>query len=149
MRVLGGDVRRWTVGCERSDPWLSSGFNFQRIRRRAATRSRRPPSAFADFSDDEVFTVFGGGGNAFFYPCVSGTSHNGGSASISFGTFGGPCLPPGSTFLGEHRFTFGVPQIVHVSASLLSVGVMFFLAMRIRGMQKFNRCTLCKSRIFT
>lgn len=144
-------------------------------------------SASASFSEEAVFTVSGGTGNGFFYPCVFATSHNGGSASIGFGTFSGPCLPPGSTFFGEQPFIFGVPQIVQITAqgsvpgasfreltasatlgpilfldssgnplpnvtytlvdsvpepssrSLLSVGFMFFVVVRIRGMRFHGR----------
>jgi hypothetical protein len=82
-------------------------------------------SASASFSEDAVFTVSGGTGTGFFYPCVFVTSHNGGSASIVFGTFSGPCLPPGSTFLGEQPFTFGVPQIVQITAQGSEPGASF------------------------
>ena len=42
------------------------------------------PSASANFSDDYVFTVFGGTGDGLFLPCFSGYS-DGAGVSMSFG----------------------------------------------------------------
>lgn len=93
-------------------------------------------SASAQFADDYIFTVFGGTGQEFFFPCFSGfgNGQGGGSfAGISFngvsrmGTFN---CPPGSppyspavlkALLPDSKpFTFGVPQIVHIELNALS-----------------------------
>jgi len=79
-------------------------------------------SASANFFDDFVFTVNGGIGNGFFFPCFFGSSDAGTSVSMGLAGIGlsisdnfnvSNCgLPP--FFPAPKPFTFGVPQIVQV-----------------------------------
>jgi hypothetical protein len=69
-------------------------------------------SASANFSDDYVFTVYGGTGNGLFCAAVMNSFGSGASAGITFGGF--PCpVTLNPTFL--QPFTFGVPQIISIS----------------------------------
>ena len=78
-------------------------------------------SASASFSDDFVFTVFGGTGAGFFHPCVSGSRDTSDAdASVSLGGIGvsvinPPCADTSFAFSRSASFTFEVPQIVHYS----------------------------------
>jgi hypothetical protein len=73
--------------------------------------------ADASFTDDYVFTVTGGTGDGFFYPCFSGRASVDG---LGEGFFGGiyeyvqgiNCSRPVPHAI---PFTFGVPKIVHYS----------------------------------
>jgi hypothetical protein len=75
--------------------------------------------ATANFSDDYVFTVFGGSGNGFFNPCFVGGGD--GHVSMSFaddsydatgrGLNSTNCVGP----IIFESFTFGVPQIVPIT----------------------------------
>jgi hypothetical protein len=79
------------------------------------------PEATANFSDDYVFTLFGGTGNGFFLPCFSGGGLR--DADMSFGGIDWDvrfsatnCAIPLTYLFGMSRpFTFGVPQIDHVT----------------------------------
>jgi len=80
-------------------------------------------SATANFSDDYVFTVFGGTGDGAFFPCFSGGANAGASVGMSFAGIGlrdlspganDNCFPNGQPNGTPKPFTFGVPQIVHV-----------------------------------
>jgi hypothetical protein len=79
-------------------------------------------SASASFSDDFVFTVFGGTGAGSFVPCLSAMTGSDAMVAISFGGVGFGLLGfetnetcrPNFPF-GQLPFTFGVPQIVHSS----------------------------------
>jgi len=161
-----------------------------------------PGSASASFSADEVFTVNGGTGGGFFFPCFDGAGFA--MVGMSFGgvAFGigdtgdmlvSNCRGPNTLGVPPQPLTFGVPQIVHISNtgfassgsnnrefnssesfermlffdasgnvlpnatftlvevpepsawSLLSIGMMFFVAVRIRAMRfhgRFHRCDL-------
>jgi hypothetical protein len=156
-----------------------------------------PTSASADFSDDYVFTVFGGTGGGLFFPCFSGVGQGSGGGSFAgvglgftdvpgFGTSNCGIQLRGGT---PQPFAFGVPQIVPVglqafagvgpsgefdanlsldyllffdpsgnqlsnvtftlvevpepaARSLLCVGLMFSLAVAIRGMRIRGCCLL-------
>ena len=160
------------------------------------------PSANGTFTDDYVFTVTGGIGQALFEPCMfSGGVTVGSGANSSFASFGGLTVSNGNrscfqgvspVFIGS--FTFGVPQTYTVSLSvqgamggfvvaelsgfqffdpsgspltnahftlvsvdlseptalsLLGIGLMFFLAMRIRRMRlrgRFHGCAMMPPR---
>ena len=83
-------------------------------------------SASASFSGNFIFTVNGGSGNGFFYPCFYGSSDSFGAsaemsfAGIAFSASGSPIastncgLPPKLNFPLAKPFTFGVPQIVPI-----------------------------------
>ena len=83
-------------------------------------------SASASFSGDFVFTVNGGSGNGFFYPCFIGASDAfGSSAEMSIAGIGFSLVPSESpstncavprslNFPSAKPFTFGVPQIVPI-----------------------------------
>ena len=83
-------------------------------------------SASASFSGNFMFTVTGGSGNGFFYPCFFGSSDTFGSsaemsfAGIAFSLFPSEspstnCADPRSlNFPSAKPFTFGVPQIVPI-----------------------------------
>jgi hypothetical protein len=88
-----------------------------------------PPNsaeAHASFSEDYVFTVFGGTGGGFFRPCFS--SHGTGATGpgvASFDGFGSPsdppfsvCVGPSGPFPSPGAFTFGVSQIVPFTAGV-------------------------------
>ena len=95
----------------------------------------RSASASANISGDYVFTVFGGTGGGFFYPCFVGSfaSHSGALGEGSFGgvsfQFTGSSSFPASNcrvvgslsdfFPLSKPFTFGVPQIVPLSMGVL------------------------------
>jgi hypothetical protein len=95
----------------------------------------RSASASANISGDYVFTVFGGTGGGFFYPCFVGSfaSHSGALGEGSFGGVGfqftGSSSFPASNcrvfgslsdfFPLSKPFTFGVPQIVPLSMGVL------------------------------
>jgi hypothetical protein len=75
-------------------------------------------SASAHFSDDFVFTVFGGTGEGFYFPCFDGLARTAAGAFISIGGIGGPPRNPcGMSFSSSKPFTFGVPQIVQVDVT--------------------------------
>jgi hypothetical protein len=87
-------------------------------------------SASADFSDDYVFTVFGGTGGGLFFPCFSGAgqgSAGGNFAGVSFGFTDVPGNGTSNCLFNQLRggtpqpFTFGVPQIVAVGLQGLAV----------------------------
>jgi hypothetical protein len=76
-------------------------------------------SASASFSNDYVFTITGGTGDGFFYPCISSQENGGATGGMSFGgieliIFGAETcgLAPRAA---PKPFTFGVPQIVHIT----------------------------------
>ena len=83
-------------------------------------------SASASFSGNFIFTVNGGSGNGFFYPCFYGSSDSFGAsaemsfAGIAFSASGSPIastncsLPPKLNFPLAKPFTFVVPQIVPI-----------------------------------
>lgn len=114
-------LQRWTLHGKRRllvSGGLSVGVD-------VSPSTRFPPgtgSASANFFDDFVFTVNGGIGNGFFFPCFSGSSDAGTSVSIGLAGIGlsisdliniSNCgLPP--FFPAPKPFTFGVPQIVQV-----------------------------------
>ena len=90
-------------------------------------------SASAHFADDYVFTVFGGTGQEFFFPCFSGVGR--GQVGASFAGIslnppasrncrpGSPPYPPAvlKALLPDSKpFTFGVPQIVDIELNALS-----------------------------
>ena len=68
-------------------------------------------SASANFFDDYVFTVRGGTGNGFFYPCFGGGEDDGASIIMSVGSIGAPPRNFCTVFRFAEHFTFGVPQI--------------------------------------
>jgi hypothetical protein len=100
-----------------------------------AEASLQPPNtpgdagaaASANFSDDYFFTVFGGTGDGYFRPCFVGSSGGSGiSATMSFGGMAFDVTPVSqnptnclsSPFFPVNfyrPFTFGVPQVVHVT----------------------------------
>jgi hypothetical protein len=82
-------------------------------------------SASANFSDDFVFTVNGGIGNGFFFPCFFGSSDAGTSVTMGLAGIGlgindflnhSNCMgnQPVAGSPAPKPFTFGVPQIVQV-----------------------------------
>jgi len=83
-------------------------------------------SASASFSGNFIFTVNGGSGNGFFYPCFFGGGDAfGAMVSMSFGGIGfsvsdspfgstNCALPPNLNFPLAKPFSFGVPQIVPI-----------------------------------
>jgi hypothetical protein len=84
--------------------------------------------ASANFSDDYVFTVFGGTGDGFFLPCFVGSSEGGtASATMSFDGLAFEITPLGNPtncvnfpFFPINLtkpFTFRVPQTVHITMS--------------------------------
>jgi hypothetical protein len=84
-------------------------------------------SANASFSEDYVFTVFGGTGGGFFRPCFSshGSGLNG-PGGASFDGFFSPTDPPFAVCVGpsftQGAFTFGVSQIIPLTMGV-SVGL--------------------------
>jgi hypothetical protein len=84
-----------------------------------------PASASALFDDDYLFTIFGGTGNGFFFPCISGSAAGAkaeiGFGAVRFGTPGDTHDFPVSNCRGNvildgspQPFTFAVPQIVEI-----------------------------------
>jgi hypothetical protein len=76
--------------------------------------------ATASFSDDYVFTIYGGTGNGSFCPVIDTFHGSGAFASMSFaGLTIVDCPIP-----SQHKpFTFGVPQIVSIDMSGQASGV--------------------------
>jgi hypothetical protein len=72
----------------------------------------------ANFSDDYVFTVFGGTGSGFFNPCFVGGGDGNVSMSFADGSYDASGQVNGTNCRGAilfEGFTFGVPQIVPVT----------------------------------
>jgi hypothetical protein len=76
-------------------------------------------TATANFSDNYVFTMYGGIGNGSYCPGILIEHGSGASASMTFGgTSTGNCI----TF-AHVPFTFGVPQIVSIDMGAETSGV--------------------------
>jgi hypothetical protein len=77
--------------------------------------------ATASFSDDYVFTIFGGTGNGSFCPVINTNHGSGASAGMTFaGIRTEDCFIP---FIGRVPFTFGVPQIISIDMGARASGV--------------------------
>ena len=85
--------------------------------------------ASATFSDDYVFTVYGGTGAGSFCPVIDTSHGSGASAGMAFaGIDTGDCFSiTGRECVGEGArcvpFTFGVPQIISIVMSAQASGV--------------------------
>jgi len=72
-------------------------------------------SASARFSGEYLFTVTGGIGNGFFFPCFNRGFDTGATSEISFAGVGLEGLNcASSVFASSIPFSFGVPQIVGI-----------------------------------
>lgn len=77
-------------------------------------------SATATFSDDYVFTMYGGTGNGSFCPVILTEHGSGASAGMTFAGIG--TLDCGTLF-DRRPFTFGVPQIISIGMGAYTSGV--------------------------
>jgi hypothetical protein len=133
------------------DSQISPGLGAFGVSVDAGASGGLPPlgssSALANFDEDYLFTVLGGTGNGFFFPCFLGTPDAGSSVSMSFGGIGlgivdNPsgiatnCPGPGP-FPGSIPFTFGVPQIVDI-AMTGSAGASTFFPREVDARESFD-----------
>ena len=113
-----------------------TGISFEVSVQAAIARSAVPPSSAsssASFSGNYVFTMFGGTGEGFFYPCFEARSPSHLGGVMGGGSFDGVgfsfletpfvtnCNGGPDNFQNSKPFTYGVPQIVPFSMDATAV----------------------------